>query len=201
MKKDFVTTDLLRNNALILAKQIYDDEFIPDIIYVSLRGGAFLGNILSEFFKIINNRGKPVFYAAVVARSYADFNQISRVRIDGWTYHPKYLRSGDKVLFVDDIFDTGRTMNSLVKYVMKRGISREFIKVAVHDYKQGSKGRELPVQPDYWCRKLREDNAWVHYMSHELEGLTSKEIARYYLEEHPALAEVFDLIKDHQSTL
>ncbi len=194
MEKDFVTTDFLRNNALLLAKQIYDDGFIPDIIYVSLRGGAFLGNIISEFFKLINNRGKPVFYAAVVARSYADFHQVSQVRIDGWTYHPKYLRNGDKVLFVDDIFDTGRTMNFLVKYVMKRGVSRELIKVAVHDYKQGSKGRTLPVQPDYWCRKLREEDAWVHYMSHELEGLTGEEIARYYLEEHPELAEVFDLI-------
>jgi len=49
-----------------------------------------------------------VYYAAVVARSYAgNVGLQDRVRVDGWTYDPEYLlRSGDKVLLVDDIFDT-----------------------------------------------------------------------------------------------
>lgn len=194
MKKDFVTADSLRTNALILAKQIYDDGFIPDVIYVLLRGGAFLGNIISEFFKIVNNRGKPVFYAAVVARSYVDFKQHDCVRIDGWTYDPKYLRNGDRVLFVDDIFDTGNTINFLVKHVMKKGVPRELIKIVVHDYRQSPSKERLSVQPDYWCRKITSEDTWIHYMSHELEGLEKEEIAEQYLKNDPSLAEVFDLI-------
>ncbi len=73
-------------------------------------GGAYLGNIISEFFKFVK-ADKPLLYAAVVARSYDIFNeQQKKIMIDGWTYDPKYLRAGDKVLFVDDIFDTGRTI-------------------------------------------------------------------------------------------
>ena len=48
MKKDFVPYDTVRDNALKLGWQIVQSGFIPDVIYVSLRGGAYLGNILSE---------------------------------------------------------------------------------------------------------------------------------------------------------
>ena len=43
--------------------------------------------------------------------------------------------AGRDVLLIDDIFDTGRTINHLVDIIMNRGIDRENIKVVVHDYK------------------------------------------------------------------
>ncbi len=83
MKKDFVTYDTVRDNALKLAYKIHKDGFIPDVIYVSLRGGAYIGNVMSEYFKIVKKTGRPVFYAAVVARSYTDIHERSSVMIDG----------------------------------------------------------------------------------------------------------------------
>ena len=38
--KEFLQFDTVRNNALKLAHQIYTDGFIPDVIYVSLRGAS-----------------------------------------------------------------------------------------------------------------------------------------------------------------
>ena len=111
MHKEFVTYDTVRNNAIKLAYKIYRDGFIPDIIYVSLRGGAYMGNVISEYFKFVKDDGRPVFYAAVVARSYTGFDQQESIKIDGWTYNPDFLRHGDKVLLVDDVFDSGRTIN------------------------------------------------------------------------------------------
>ncbi|AHH09843.1 Putative phosphoribosyl transferase domain-containing protein [Borrelia parkeri SLO] len=67
--KKFVSYEEIRINGLKLAYKIYKNGFIPDIMYVSLRGGAYLGNIISEFFKFIKLE-KPLLYAAVVARSY-----------------------------------------------------------------------------------------------------------------------------------
>lgn len=58
VKKEFVPYDTIRNNALKLAHRIHTDGFIPDVIYVSLRGGAYLGNIISEYFKIIRSGGR-----------------------------------------------------------------------------------------------------------------------------------------------
>jgi hypoxanthine phosphoribosyltransferase len=103
------------------------------------------------------------------------------VSVDGWTYSPEFLRSGDRILVVDDIFDTGRTVNHLVEVILEKGIPREDVRVAVHDFKIRSYADErLPIQPDYWCRKHEIDSPsedqWIHYLSHELVGLDPAEI-------------------------
>lgn len=198
MHKEFVSYDTIRNNAIKLAYRIYKDGFIPDVIYVSLRGGAYMGNVISEYFKFVRSE-RPVFYAAVVARSYTGFNQEETIRIDGWTYNPDFLRHGDRVLLVDDVFDSGRTINYLARVIMERGLPRDDIKIAVHDYKVREYiPQRLPITPDYWCRKIevptREDETWIHYMSHELEGLTEAEVAEHYLMDDPALAEAMSLV-------
>jgi len=195
MKKDFISYDIMRNSALKLAYEIYQDGFSPDVIYVSLRGGAYLGNIFSEYFKIVRTINRPVFYAAVVARSYTNVREQDQVMVDGWTYDPEYLRNGDKILFVDDIFDTGRTINHLVDIVLQKGIPREDIKVAVHDYKVVSYHDQQPIVPDYYSRKhiidKPEDDVWIHYLSHELVGLTDEEKEKYYISGDPELKKIF----------
>ena len=134
--KEFLQYELVRNNALKIAHKIYQqDGFVPDIIYASLRGGAYMANIISEYYKVALRDHKPVLYAAVVARSYSDVKQHDAVRIDGWTYSPDYLRPGDKIMLVDDIYDSGRTLNYLVGVLLEKGVPRENIKVVVHDYK------------------------------------------------------------------
>jgi hypothetical protein len=183
--KDFVEYDQVRNNSLKMAYRIHHDGFIPDVIYVLLRGGAYIGNVVSEYFKIIRKGERPVFYAAVVARSYTDIHERSRVMIDGWTYRPEYLRNGDRILLVDDIYDSGRTMNHLAEVIMNHGIPREDLKIAVHDYKVfPNSGENMPFQPDYYCRKhvvnSPEEDVWIHYKSHELVGLSKEEFENYY---------------------
>ena len=200
MIKEFLDYETVRNNALKLANKIYKDGFFPDVIYCSLRGGAYMANVISEYFKILAKVKKfhPVLYAGVVARSYSDIAQHTKVFIDGWTYPPENLRPGDKILLVDDIFDSGRTINCLVETLMNsRGIPREDIKVVVHDYKYFTYYNEqLPIQPDYYCRKFEitkpEENRWIHYMSHELVGLSKEELEKYYFKDDPELIEVLD---------
>ncbi len=196
--KEFLPYETVRNDALKLAHKIYKDGFIPDVIYCSLRGGAYMANVISEYFKVLSKVEKfhPVLYAGVVARSYSDIAQHTKVYIDGWTYPPENLRPGDKILLIDDIFDSGRTINSLVETLMNsRGLPREDIKVVVHDYKYFSYyEKQLPIQPDYYSRKIvinnPDENVWIHYMSHELIGLTDAELEKYYYSEDPELREI-----------
>lgn len=195
MTKEFLQYDVIRNNALKLAHKINQEGFIPDVIYSSLRGGAYMANVISEYFKIARRGKRPVMYAAVVARSYTDVREHSRVMIDGWTYSPKHLRPGDKILLVDDIFDSGKTINHLVENLLERGVPRKDIKVAVHDYKYFTyKQQQLPIQPDFWCRKFNiekpEDDLWIHYMNHELVGLSQEELEEYYYKDDPELRDV-----------
>lgn len=198
MKKEFLTYKTVRNNAIKLAHRIYQDNFVPDVIYVSLRGGAYLGNILSEYFKFVRKDKHPIFYAAVVARSYTGIARQEGIKIDGWTYDPEYLRSGDKVLLVDDIFDSGKTINKLVEVILEKGIPKEDVRVAVHDYKIIEYFKErMPVQPYYYCRKhvipSPEEDIWIHYSSHELVGLSREELEEHYFVEDPSLREALSI--------
>ena len=59
MYKEFLPYDKVRNNALKMAYRIHQDGFIPDVIYVSLRGGAYLANVISEYFKIVRRGRAP----------------------------------------------------------------------------------------------------------------------------------------------
>lgn len=198
MTKEFLSYEIVRNNALKLAHKIYNDGFFPDVIYVSLRGGAYMANVISEYYKIVRQDFHPVLYASVVARSYSDVRQNSKVHIDGWTYAPEHLRPGDKIMLVDDIFDTGNTINFLVENLMEHGVPRENIKVIVHDYKFFTYKEQLPIQPDYWCRKIEitnpEEDRWIHYLSHELVGLTKEELEENYFKYDDELRPVLDVL-------
>lgn len=197
--KEFLQYDAVRNNALLLADKIYrQDNFVPDIIYTSLRGGAYMANVISEYYKVALKNHKPVLYAAVVARSYTDVSKHESVRIDGWTYSPEYLRMGDKVMLVDDIYDSGRTLNYLVGILLEKGVPRENIKVVVHDYKIYHYKEQPPVRPDYWCRKFEiknpDENPWINYNSHELVGLTETELEENFYRPYPELRNVLEPI-------
>lgn len=201
MNKEFLNYQTIRNNSIKLAHRIHEDGFIPDVIYVSLRGGAYIGNVISEYFKVVRRHQRPVFYAAVVARSYTDIREQENIRIDGWTYSPEYLRSGDRILLVDDIFDSGRTINHLVNVCMDRGVPRDDIRIAVHDYKIRSFLKEQPsIHPDYFCRKhlinSPEEDTWVHYLSHELVGLSDEEIRKNYSDDPEVVKLLIQLRKD-----
>jgi len=199
MNKELLTYQTVRNNALKLAHKMHLEGFIPDVIYVSLRGGAYMGNIISEYFKLVLPKGsRPVFYAAMVAHSYRGVRDQEQIRVDGWTYNPEHLRTGDKILLVDDIFDSGVTINHLVGVLLEKGVPRSDIKVAVHDYKIRYYGKAaLPIAPDYYCRKhdvrTPNEDMWIHYMSHELAGLTGPEIDTYYGDD-PELAAILKSI-------
>ncbi|MDR1302585.1 MAG: phosphoribosyltransferase [Treponema sp.] len=200
MIKEFLSYDTVRNNGLKLAHRIYQTGFTPDVIYVSLRGGAYLGNLISEYFKVVCKGRRPVYYAAVVARSYMDVRESEQIMVEGWTYAPEHLRIGDKVLLVDDIFDSGRTINYLAEIILAKGIPRQDFKVAVHDYKYAyDKPEQLPIQPDYWCRKhevsVNDEDRWIHYMSHELVGLSAAELETYYFVQDPELREVLAMLQ------
>jgi hypoxanthine phosphoribosyltransferase len=85
---------------------------------------------------------------------------------------------------------------------MEKGIPRSNLKIAVHDYKIFTdKPEQLPIQPDYWCRKhetsVNDEVEWIHYMSHELVGLSQAEISEHYYQQDPELHKVMQLIPTH----
>ena len=69
----------------------------------------------------------------------------------------------------------------------------------MHDYKVRTYVHEqLPVQPDYYCRlhviPSPEEDFWIHYMSHELVGLTAEEREEHYYSEDEGLREALEFL-------
>ena len=64
MIKEFLEYKVIRNNALKIAYKIHQDGFIPDVISSSLRGGAYMVNVISEYFKFVTKIENihPVLY-------------------------------------------------------------------------------------------------------------------------------------------
>ena len=57
IEKDFITQEMIRDASLKLAEKMYkEDGFFPDIIYDSLRGGAYMANVISEYYKIVGKK-------------------------------------------------------------------------------------------------------------------------------------------------
>ena len=84
---------------------------------------------------------------------------------------------------------------------MEKGIPRRDIRVAVHDYKiREYHHDQLVVQPDYYCRSHRisdpEQDNWIHYLSHELVGLSDSEIEDNYSDDPEVVALLKNLNKN-----
>ena len=58
--------------------------------------------------------------------------------------------------------------------------------------------KDLNIIPDYWCRKFEitkpEEDLWIHYMSHELIGLSKEDLEENYFKQDPELREVLDVL-------
>lgn len=203
LEKEFVSYVKVRNSALKMAMRIYEDGFEPDILYVLMRGGAYLGNVFSEVFQMLRTAPSPLLCAAVVAHSYTVKGEQRAVKIEGWTYDPQYIRPNEKVLLVDDIYDSGHTVDKLASEITSKGVLRENLRIVVFDYKKRPNPQGSPIFfPDYYCR-LHDivggaPDTWIHYKSHEIAALKDSEIQEQYLDEDPSLDEFFQKLKKYK---
>ena len=102
-------------------------------------------------------------------------------------YVIRQLESEDRLLIVDDVHDTGNTINQIIsdiKAACKKNTPE--IKVATPYYKPAHNNTNN--KPDYY---LHETDKWLVF-PHELEGLTIDEIKK----NKPELEDLFSKIKD-----
>ena len=107
--------------------------------------------------------------------------------VHGLNYIIKKICHDDRVLIVDDVFDTGNTIKAVVEELgaRARGNTPEDIRVAVPWFKPSR--NETDMTPDYF---LRETDAWLVF-PHELDALTPEELEKY----RPEIAEIVHRVK------
>ncbi|QJR79505.1 hypoxanthine phosphoribosyltransferase [Alteromonas pelagimontana] len=170
MNKNFITSQSLLEDSFRLAAKVYDDGFRPDFIIGIWRGGAPIGIAVQEFFEFKNTSTDHI---AVRTSSYYGINkQAKEIRVHGLHYLVENANAEDKLLIVDDVFDSGRSVDALIKQIgilMRLNMPKD-IRIACPWYKPANNKTHLV--PDYFVNKSEE---WLVF-PHEIAGLSEEEI-------------------------
>jgi hypoxanthine phosphoribosyltransferase len=185
VEKQYLSAQGLLEDSFELASIIVESGFRPTFMIAVWRGGVPMGIAVQEFLSF---HGIETDNIAIRTSSYAaGIDMQSReVRVHGLNYLMKNIKHQDSLLIVDDVFDTGRSIEAILDELKRRTRLNmpHDVRVAVPYYKPS---RNLTNrEPDYF---IHETEAWIKY-PHSLEGLTRDEIAKG----RPAL---FEIIKDH----
>jgi hypoxanthine phosphoribosyltransferase len=183
--KTYITAQQLLEDSFRLAHQVFEDGFKPDFIVGIWRGGAPVGIAVQEFFEF---KGIETDHISVRTSSYYGINkQAKNIRVHGLHYLIENANADDSLLIVDDVFDSGRSVDALIKQIRKQSRLNTpgDIRVACPWYKPGKNA--VGFAPDYF---LHQSEEWLVF-PHELDGLEISEIAAG---KHD-LADIIDLFK------
>lgn len=183
-EKTYLDAQQLLEDSFRLGARIVADGFRPTLITALWRGGTPMGIAVQELLAYC---GIPTDHIAIRTSSYSGIDgRSNEIRVHGMNYLVKTVRHEDRLLIVDDVFDTGRTIAAVISHLQDkaRRNTPQDIRVAVPYYKPGR--NQTDRVPDYY---LHETEAWLKY-PHSLEGLTVAEIAS----NRPAL---YEILKPH----
>ena len=184
MDKLFIQSDELLKDSFNLAWQIYVSGYRPNYIIGVWRGGAPIGIAVQEFFDVL---GVPSDHIAIRTSHYKGIDdRDSQVQVYGLNYIIKQVESEDSLLIVDDVHDTGISIQKIIldlQTACKKNTPE--IKVATPYFKP--KKNQTNRKPDFY---LHETDKWLVF-PHELEGLSVDEIIEF----KPELSDLAEKIK------
>lgn len=170
MEKVFINAQNLLEDSFQLAANIYDSGFRPHFIVGIWRGGTPVGIAVQEYLEY---KGVETDHIAIRTSSYFAINQQSKeIRVHGLHYIIENVNADDSLLIVDDVFDSGHSIEAVLNELSEktRRNMPETVKVACPWYKPERNATD--IVPDYY---IHETDAWLVF-PHELNGLTDLEI-------------------------
>lgn len=167
--KRFINPNELQSMSLDLGKIVWDSRFRPTFIIALWRGGTPIAMYIQELLAFLGNETDHI---AIRTSSYVGTEQKEEIRVHGLHYIVENANADDRVLIVDDIFETGRSIKAVtteLKKQMRQNFPKE-VRVATLFVKEGK--NKTDIVPDYCVEKT---NQWIVF-PHELEALSLKEI-------------------------
>ncbi|MEM1196432.1 MAG: phosphoribosyltransferase family protein [Pseudomonadota bacterium] len=171
--KTYLDANQLLDLSFALANQIIESGFVPTHIVGIWRGGSPIGVAVQELLEF---RGFPTDHIAIRTSSYTGIGQQAReVKVYGLGYLIDTLNADDRLLVVDDVFDTGKSVEAFVKELRARcrRNTPETIRIATVFYKPSK--NQTDIIPDFYMRKTED---WLVF-PHEIDGLTRAEIEQH----------------------
>ena len=153
---ELVSWEIFYDMARQLAFMIHNDDYCPDVIIAIARGGYTPARILSDYLGVMDMTSFKV-------KHYQSTEKEPIARIE----HPLAADvSGQKILLVDDVSDTGDTFEVAINHINECTKPAE-IRTAVLHHKIVSK-----YKPDYYTREVKEWH-WITYPWAIMEDMTA----------------------------
>ena len=169
MEKTVISAQDLLEDSFKLGLDILESGFQPTMIIAIWRGGTPVGMAVQE---IMAYCGVESDHIAIRTSSYIGVDERGAVAVHGLNYIIKKICHDDRLLIVDDVFDTGNTIVAVIEEIRRRARDNtpEDIRVAVPWYKPSR--NETNLEPDYFVRETAE---WLVF-PHELDALSDEEL-------------------------
>lgn len=170
MDKEFISAQSLLGDSIELAMRVVRSGFRCTFLVAIWRGGTPIGITVQE---VLEYHGIHTDHIAIRTSSYAGMDQQAKVvRVHALDYLVSRLSSDDALLLVDDVFDSGRSLEAVIGELQRRCRRNmpERVRIATVYYKP--ERNHGPLKPDYY---IHETDRWLVF-PHELQGLTREEL-------------------------
>jgi hypoxanthine phosphoribosyltransferase len=168
MLKQYISADQLLRDSCELGLRIAQSGFRPTLIVGVWRGGTPVAIAVQE---VLDFLGISCDHIAIRTSSYSGLEQGARVAVHGLDYLYNKLTADDRLLIVDDVHDTGLSMEQVLKELRAHfGAEAPVTKLAMPYFKPSH--NQTAREPDFY---LHTTSAWLVF-PHELQGLSDTEI-------------------------
>jgi len=174
IEKEFISAQQLLDDSFELGVKILDSGFRPSFIAGVWRGGTPVGIAVQELLDFF---GVETDHIAIRTSLYRGIDErADTIRVHGLQYIVDNINADDGLLIVDDVFDTGLSVDALIKHLeTKARRNTPTIRIATTYYKP--RNNRTDRVPDYF---VHETDKWLVF-PHELHGLTADEIREHKL--------------------
>ena len=166
-EKHYINATEFLHDSWKLAAMIRRSGWRPDFLVGLWRGGAPVAVAIHEFFEATDWR---VQHVPLKCASYTGIGESAGEVV---FTHAEIVfglfRQGDKVLVIDDVFDTGKTAAAVRRRMAAIGVEMRLACVYWKPQKNTTN-----LKPDYFVRDVGSE--WIVF-PHEIDGLTPAEIA------------------------
>jgi len=166
--KVFISAQQLLEDSYRLGKKVLDSGYNPNFIVGLWRGGTPIGIAVQEYLDYHHIENDHI---AIRTSRDGPNGSVAKTRVHGLDYLVSHMNHTDRLLLVDDVYDTGLTLNAVIKELdrkMRRNLPQ--IHIATVYYKPEKNSTNL--KPDYY---VHETDKWLVF-PHELKDLSEEEI-------------------------
>jgi hypoxanthine phosphoribosyltransferase len=173
VEKLFISADSLLRDSMELARMIVRSGSRPTFLVAMWRGGAPIGIVVQE---VLEYHGISCDHIPIRTSAYTGIGaQAPTVRVHATDYLVSRLSFEDELLIVDDVFDSGRSLEAVVTELTRRCRRNLPARISIATvYYKPARNRSAIAHNFH----VHATDKWLVF-PHEIQGLSREEILEH----------------------